>query len=131
MASRPQIEQFSAILNGDMSQASLTSTVSVIPTITRIGYSFSWSGSSPVGAVSIQLSNDYSLNPGGTVYNAGTWTTYSFPYAGSNVTSVAVSGNTGTLFINLVDIAAYAIRAVYTKTSGTGTLQCLMTGKVA
>ena len=111
----------SVITNGDMSTASITSTPLVIQQLSLISFQTVWSGSSPVGALQVQTSNDFALNGDGSVRTAGTWTN-----VGS---SVAVSGNSGSLEIALSDVPSYAIRIVYTKTSGTGTLQCLICGK--
>lgn len=90
-----------------------------------VSYSVSWSGTSPVGAVTIQVSNDYAQNVDGSVAVAGTWNTLTL----SSATNV--SGNTGNGFIDIDAIAAYAIRLIYTKTSGVGTFQAIINGKVA
>ena len=102
----------------------LTSAVTILQSLTLVSYSLSWTGTSPVGTVLVQVSNDYSLNANGTVNNAGTWTTLTLS------TSASVSGNTGTGFINLGTVAAYAIRLLYTATSGTGNLNVVINAKV-
>ena len=94
------------------------------------GYGVSWTGTSPVGTLAVQVSNDYSLNAEGAVSNAGTWATLPFSVAGTIVTSLAVTGNTGSIYIDIDTISAYAIRLVYTATSGTGTLSATFNGKV-
>ena len=128
MADRPFLAPNPVVTNGDLS-ANITSAPTVLKNLTKASYSYSWAGSSPVGTVAIQLSNDYSLNPNGTVNNAGTWTTAYVNYNGTSVASVPLSGNTGTGFIDL-ETGAYACRTVYTASSGTGTLQVLFVGKV-
>lgn len=117
--------------SGDMSLASLASAPSIINNLSMMSYSYSWSGSSPIGTIIVQLSNDFTLNPDGTVGNAGTWNTMTLNYQGSAVTSIPVSGNTGNGLIDIEATGAYAMRTVYTKTSGTGTLQTIFTAKVA
>lgn len=131
MSTRPRIKKFPAIVNGDMTQPTLTSIASIIEDLTLLGYSYSWSGTSPVGTVHVEVSNDYALNPDGSVGNAGTWTTITVDYNGSAVTTVPVAGNTGTGFINVNGIAAYAMRTVYTSASGSGTLNSILNAKVA
>lgn len=131
MSSRPQIKKFPVIVNGDMSQPSVNSAVTIIQELTQVGYAYSWSGSSPVGTVEVQVSNDFAVDPSGAVSTAGTWTTITVEYNGSAVTTVPVSGNTGNGFINVSGIAAYAIRTVYRGASGTGTLQAIVAAKVA
>jgi hypothetical protein len=93
-------------------------------------YAFTWSGTSPVGTVSIQVSNDYAENAVGGVLNAGIWNTIPVVYNGSSVTAVPLSGNTGNGFIDVDSLGGYAVRPIYTFTSGTGTLQALLEAKV-
>lgn len=89
-----------------------------------ISYSITWSGSSPSGTVTVQVSNDYSINAAGTVLNAGTWNTLPMSATGT------VSGNTGNGFADIDTLGGYAIRLVYTPVSGTGTMNAIVTGKV-
>lgn len=80
-----------------------------------------WTGSSPVGTLDVQVSNDHQEN-GGVVTNAGTWTSiYASPQA--------ISGNSGNIFLNVAAISAAFVRFVYTKTSGTGTLKLYFNGR--
>lgn len=90
-----------------------------------MSYSYSWTGTAPVGAIDVQVSNDYSQNGDGTVRNAGTWN--SLPLS----SSPAVSGNSGQGEVSLSQLSAFAIRTVYTKASGTGSMTVIITGKVA
>lgn len=132
MSSRPRITKYPVIVDGDMSQASITSAVSIIQDLTLVGYSYSWSGSSPAGDITVEVSNDYALSADGkSVLNAGTWNVLTLNYGGSAVTSVPVSGNSGSGFVDIQATSAYAIRTVYTQDSGTGTLQAIITSKVA
>lgn len=130
MSTREKLRPYSVITSGNIA-GSLTSSPTVIQGISMLSYSYSWTGSTPVGAISIQVSNDYALNPDGSVQNAGTWNTITFTLSGSSVTSAPVSGNTGNGFIDIDQSGAYAIRTVYTRTSGTGTLQAIICGKVS
>lgn len=130
MSSRPIISPYKVITNGDMTQT-LSSIVTIIQMVSKPSYSVSWSGASPVGTLSVQVSNDYSKNAAGNVLNTGTWTTISFSYNGTIVSSIPVSGNTGNGFIDIQSLSSYAVRLVYTPTSGTGQLQAYIAGKVA
>lgn len=109
------------ITNGDMSAASLTSTPMVIQQLSLISFQAVWTGTSPVGTLQVQVSNDFALNGDGSIRNAGTWTNLG--------STSAVSGNSGNLEISLHDIPSYAIRIVYTKASGTGTLNVIICAK--
>lgn len=124
MASRPIFTPFSVITNGNMA-TSLTSAVTIIQNLSMISYDISWSGSSPVGVMSVQVSNTYTQNADGTVRNAGNWTTLTLS------TTPTVSGNTGNGGIDVDATGFYAMRLVYTRTSGTGTMNATIAAKVA
>lgn len=124
MASRPIFSPYSVITNGDMS-GNVISAVTVIQNLSMISYDISWTGSTPVGAMTVQVSNSYSQNADGSVKNAGNWTTLVL----SDTTDV--SGNTGNGGIDIDASAFYAIRLVYTRASGTGTMNAIINGKVA
>ena len=123
MSSRPLLKPFKVVTDGDMS-ASITSAPTIITNTTMISYDISWAGTAPVGTISVEVSNTYSENGQGEVANAGTWTPLTLSVTPS------VSGNTGSGFISLTDLSAYAIRLVYTRGSGTGLLQVTLVGKV-
>lgn len=90
-----------------------------------IGYDISWTGATPLGTMSIQVSNTYEQNADGTVKDPGTWTTVPLS------TAPTVSGSPGNGYIDIEAMGAYAIRLVYNRTSGTGTMQAVLCGKVA
>lgn len=129
MADRPKLSQQPVIVNGDMS-GNITSKVTILNQLTVGTYTYSWAGTSPVGAVSVQISNDHALNANGTVANAGTWVTVYFTLNGSStVNSAPLTGNSGQGAIEWTT-GANAIRTIYTFTSGTGSLQAIFNGKV-
>ena len=119
------------VLNAASMATNQTSAVTVMQSLTKLSYALAWSGSTPVGTVSIQGSNDYSLNGVGATSNAGTWTTLTVSYNGNNVTSIAISGNTGNGVIDINNTSLYAIRLVYTAGSGTGNITAVANGKVS
>lgn len=129
MSSRPLLQPQQVIggnsgVSGDMS-TTITSIVTVISNMSMMSYEFTWAGTAPVGTVAVQVSNDYSQNADGSVKNAGNWNTLPIsPPAG-------VSGNTGEGFIDIDQLGAYAIRAMYTPVSGVGTLTATYKGKSA
>lgn len=130
MSSRPIFSPASVITNGDMS-GSITSKVTIIQNLSMVSYGLSWSGTSPVGTAQVQVSNDYATNAAGQVSNAGTWTTLILSVSGVPSSTIPVSGSPGNAFIDIDQIAAYAIRLVYTRASGSGTLQAVINGKVS
>lgn len=124
MSSRPQFNPYPVILDGDMS-GSLTSKITIIQKLSLVSYEITWAGSTPVGTISVEVSNDYTQNDDGSVRNAGSWS--ALPLSADT----SVSGNTGTGFIDVYACGAYAMRLVYTRVSGTGTMQAIVSAKVA
>lgn len=124
MASRPILKPYPVIIDGDMS-ANITSDVTILTNLSKVSYACSWAGSTPVGVVTVQVSDDYSQNGEGVVQNAGTWNT--LPLSAT----CSVSGNTGNGGIDIASISFYAIRLVYTRGSGAGVFSCTVSGKVA
>lgn len=125
MSSRPQFNPHKVFTNASMA-TSLISDVTIVQKLSMISYDVSWSaGSTPVGVMSVQVSNTYTQNADGTVRDAGNWTTLALS-APTNV-----SGNTGNGFIDVDATGSYAIRLVYTRTSGSGTMNATISAKVA
>lgn len=96
----------------NLATASTTSTVTEVQNMDNIGIVMNWTGTSPVGVVTIQVSNDQL-----------TWASLDFGSA------IAVSGDTGNNVIDIAQLPYSYLRAVYTKTSGTGTLFSSLTCK--
>lgn len=124
MSSRPLLSPYPVVVNGNMA-SQIISAPTIIQNLSMISYDISWTGAAPVGTMSIQVSNSYSQNPAGGTSVAGNWTTLTLSAV------PAVSGNTGNGFIDVDATAGYAVRCVYTPTSGTGTMQIIANGKVA
>lgn len=124
MSSRPNFQPYSVIRNGDMS-TNLTSLPTIIQFLSLVSYAVTWSGTSPVGTVTVEVSNNYSQNTDGTTKNPGTWDT--LPLSAPT----GVSGNTGSGFIDIDANAGHALRLVYTAASGTGTMNVTVNGKVS
>lgn len=128
-----QLLKYQNITNGDMSLSSITSTITNISFLDDIGVQFNFSGA-PVGTLAIQVSadhaQDYSSPPNVTV--AGNWVNLVFTYWNGTafVTDTSIPTSVGSpVYIDLALLSSPWIRAVYTKTSGSGTLQAFITGK--
>jgi hypothetical protein len=130
MSSRPQFNPTPVITNGDMS-SNITSLPTIIQKLSELSYDVSWTGTSPVGTLTVQVSNTYAQNSAGQVSNPGNWT--NLPLAGTTVVagSVPIAVAPGNGFIDIDDMGGYAVRLVYTATSGTGTLNAVINGKVS
>lgn len=124
MASRPLIKPYTAIKAGDMS-TTLVSDISIVDQISLISYSYSWTGTAPIGVVTVEVSNDYTQNAAGGTVNAGTWN--SLPLS----STASISGNTGNGMIDIQLPGAYAVRTRYVPASGTGTLIAIIAAKVS
>lgn len=117
--------------NGNSMAANIISSPYILNDLAGCSFSFSWIGTTPVGTISIQGSNDYAV-PGinGRISNPGTWNDLTINYGGSPVTEIAISGNSGNGIIDVTITAIYAVRAVYTAGSGTGHLIATLFCKV-
>lgn len=130
MSTRTSLRPNPVIVDGDMSD-DITSDPTVLNGLTRVSYDFSWTGSTPVGTMAAQVSNSYTIEPDGSPGAPGDWTTIPIMLSdGSVALSAPVTGNSGTGFFD-IQTGAYAVRCVFTSTSGTGTLQAIVAGKVS
>lgn len=131
MSTRTTLRPQAVIVNGNMS-GNIVSAVTILQSITRVSYAYTWVGVGCIGTFTVEVSNDYALGADGrTVINPGTWIQIPLIVGGSSVTSIAISGAPGNGQVAVVDPAAYAIRTVYTFAAGTGTLQATINGQVA
>jgi len=123
MSSRPFLKPFT-IFSATSTGTSLTqSPPTIINQLPLVSFSMSWTGTT-TGTFSVEASDDYSINPDGTVKNAGTWN--SLPFS----TTVAAVGSQGHGMYDVFGCGAYALRLVFTRSAGTGSLTAIVTGKV-
>lgn len=111
---------------GDMS-SNITSNVLIIERLPGVSFDLSWTGT-PTGTFAVQVSNSVTLNPDGTIANAGNWTT--LPSASFSGEYPAPSGSSGNGFLDVVGTEAYACRLVYTAGGGSGSLTVIPAAKV-
>ncbi len=130
MSTRTNLRPQQVISAGDMSD-DIVSDPTILQSLSKLSYAMSWTGTSPVGTVSVEGSNDYSLDCNGNVLNAGTWSVLTLQVNGLPTTTVTITGNTGSGIIDITDTAIYALRLIYTAGSGVGSLTTYVTGKVA
>lgn len=125
------LRQFYTVVNGDMS-SNITSAITNIQWLDNIGIQFDFSGA-PVGNFQVQVSADYVQDDNGNVINAGTWIPLILTYF--NGTTFTSSPNVPTsvgspIYMDLNQLSAPWIRAQYIATSGSGTLNTLITAKM-
>jgi hypothetical protein len=80
--------------------------------------------------LSVEASNDCVILAAGGV-SGGTWNPIPLGLLGATVFSIPISGNSGNGMIDIERHGVFAVRLVYTATSGTGTLSATINGKVA
>lgn len=120
-----RLVKYQNITSGNMASASITSAVTNVEGLDNIGLQFTWVGTAPIGSFTVEISIDYAQDYLGNVTNAGTWNTLAISPA-VNATGAA----SDSAFIALNQLPAPWVRTKYTKTSGTGTLQGYITGKM-
>lgn len=131
MSRKNNLLKFQLITAGDMSLSSLTSTITNIQFLDNIGIQLNFSGS-PVGTLEVQVSADHAQDNEGNVTVAGNWAPIPLSYilAGSMTVATSVPTSVGSpIYLDLNQLSAPYIRVVYTKTSGTGTLNAFITCK--
>lgn len=98
--------------------ASATGTPVVIQDMDNIGVQAVWTGSNPIGTLSVQVSADYNHN----LQDAGTWVTLPV--------SMSPGGTPGNGYFDLTGLSAPNLRAVYTTSAGSsGALSVVIVGK--
>lgn len=128
---KSNIKQFQNITNGDMSQASVISSVTDIQFLDNIGIQLNWTGA-PVGNFAIQVSADHNQDMNGNVVVAGNWSPILVTYwtGSASATGVSIPTTVGSpIYVDLNQLSSPYIRVVYTRTSGTGTLNSFITAK--
>lgn len=119
---RYALAPYLVVTAGDMSLATVTSKATNILYLSTIAYQWNFSGT-PTGAFSVQVSLDYAQDSQGNISNAGNWNTLTL------TGSPAAAGSAGSQAANIPTLGFPWIRTVYTKSSGTGTLNVYISGK--
>lgn len=115
------LPKYQIVSAGDMSQSSITSSVTNIQFLDNIGIQVDITTGTPTGSLAVQVSADYYQSPEGAVLNSGHWVT---------VTSQAIAaGAPADTYFDLGELSAPFIRLLYTKTGGTGSLDAFIVGK--
>lgn len=111
---------------------SLTSPVTAITVLDNVAYQLDFSGS-PVGYFQVELSSNYNQDELGNVLNPGTWVPVIFTYFNGTifVTSSHIPTSSGSpIIIEITQTACPFARVVYTSTSGSGTLNAIVSAKM-
>lgn len=129
MSHRPIIAANSVtpLINAVTTGADITGPATIIQFLPGISYDISWTGTTH-GTISVEVSNTYSQNSDGTVKNAGNWTI--LPAASFSGTYPTPAGSAGNGFLDVVGTEAYAVRLIFTRIDGTGTMTVVPCAKV-
>lgn len=112
--------------------ATVTSPVTDIQFLDNIGIEFDFTGA-PVGSFQVQVSASYSQDMNGNVQNVGSWSPVVVNYwdGTAMVTATAIPTSVGSpVYIDLNQLSSPFLRVVYTRVSGSGTLDCYLTAKM-
>lgn len=112
-----------SIVNGDMSD-DIVSAVSSVRYQDNVGFQVVWTGDA-VGTFAVETSDNYSVDAGGNVSNAGDWIALTF-----DPVLAAAAGVAGKFRIDVNQTGTLWVRLTYTSASGTGTLNVYTTVKV-
>ncbi len=102
--------------------ANITSAIVEISQQDNVGIQLNWTGT-PVGTFDVQISIDHEQDMNGNVTVAGNWV--SLPLS----PAIAAAGSADSAYIDLNQQSASYVRVVYTRTSGSGTLNGFATAK--
>lgn len=129
---KSNLKQFKVVSAGNMALTSITSPVTAIEQLDNLGVQFNWTGS-PVGTFQVQVSADYAQDTQGNVTNTGNWVAVPLNYLLSGVSTSATTVPTSAgspIYLDLNQLSAPWMRSVYTKSSGTGSVDMWVTGKM-
>jgi hypothetical protein len=122
--SRTLIKAHPLIVNASMA-ADVISPITISTQTSFLSYNMTWTGT-PVGTFNVEVCNDAQYNADGSyISGTGSWV----PLTLSATTDA--TGSAGTGFIDIRGTGAGFIRLHYVRTSGSGTLNVSMSGKVS
>lgn len=107
------------MLNGADMSTNQTSPVTDIAYLDNAGITVTWSGTSPVGTITVECANP---NP---TENEADWNWHELGFG----TPIDVTGNTGSHIISMNQLPFTKIRLKYNFTSGTGSISALLSVK--
>lgn len=124
---KSNLQSFQSVVNGSMA-GDIVSAVTDILLLDNIYIECDITGS-PSGVLAPEVSSSYLQDSQGNVERVGKWVPIMQP-DGTPVQVVIASGSPSAGGFNLNELGAASIRLRYTRTSGTGTLNVYLTGKM-
>jgi hypothetical protein len=119
---KPILDQTVLVEAGDLSSDFISRALE-IKYMDNIGIQLKWTGN-PVGLFSVQVSANYKEDINHNVINPGDWV--SIP------ASPLITGNgvPDLAYIDINELSSLYLRIKFTRTSGTGVLNCIAVGKM-
>lgn len=117
-SSKNVLRVWNGIANSDMSAASITSDPTNVLFMDNVQVQLNYTGT-PTGTFQVQVSSDY--DP--TTATAGNWVPIPF---GS---TISATGAADQIILDMNQLPAPWVRVVYTRSSGSGTLNMYLTAK--
>lgn len=118
------LPKFKIVSAGDQSQATVTSSVTNIEFLDNIGIQVNITSGTASGTFDVQVSADY-FAVNGNVTSTGNWVSL-----GTNYRATVTSGSPANIYFDLNQLSAPWVRLLWTKTSGTGTFDAFIAGKM-
>lgn len=113
------------ITAGDASQATVTSLVLNIQGLDNIGIQANIASGTPTGTFDVQVSADHKEDNLGNVITAGNWVSI-----GTTYRQAITSGSPAQTYFDLNQLSSQYVRLLYTKGSGTGSIDAFAVGKM-
>lgn len=118
------LNNFKIVSAGDMSQATVTSSIVNIQGLDNIGIQVNLLTGTPTGTFDVKISADHQE------VNGVVKTTGNFIALGSSYQVTMTAGSPSNIYFDLSQLSATFIELVWTKTSGTGTFDAFVVGKM-
>lgn len=110
------------LLSATSMGANITSAAVEIALQDNIGIQLHWTGT-PSGTFDVQISADHLQDMEGNIQVPGNWVSLALSPA------IIASGAADDAYIDLNQMSARYVRLVYTRSAGTGSLDCTVMGK--
>lgn len=124
MSRKSNLLKYQVITSGNAALSSITSSVTNIEFLDNIGYQINVASGTPTGVIKVQISIDYAQDINGNVTNAGNWVDL------TPVSQTISAGSPSPIYFDMTQLSAPWIRLVYTRTSGSGTINAFITAKM-
>lgn len=119
------LNNFKIVSAGDMSQATVASSVINAQGLDNIGIQTNILSGTPTGTFDVQVSADHKTDELGNVLVVGNWISI-----GSAFQAAITAGSPANVYFDLNQLSSMYVRLLYTRGSGTGTFDAFAVGKM-